>query len=62
MAAAPDAHNFLESDITAQVAWLTQQAMNHGYTDLQRLLAGAPQLYVRLAEAWRRRHPFPVAA
>jgi hypothetical protein len=59
---AADAHNFMERDISAQVSWLTRQAMLHGYTDLQRLLVGAPQLYTRLAEVWRRRHPFPLAA
>ncbi len=60
--AAADAHNFMEHDIAAQISWLTRQAMIFGYTDLQGLLVGAPQLYTRLAEVWRRRHPFPLAA
>ncbi|MEZ5445600.1 MAG: hypothetical protein R3F45_07470 [Gammaproteobacteria bacterium] len=61
-AAAGDPRGFMECDISAQAAWLMQQASSRGYADLQDLLVGAPQLYARLAAAWRRRHPLPVAA
>lgn len=58
-AAAEDTREFMERDIRAQAAWLVQEASSRGYADLQELLAGAPQLYARLAAAWRRRHPVP---
>jgi hypothetical protein len=61
-AAAGDQRGFMERDISAQAAWLMQQALLRGYADLQELLVGAPQLYARLAAAWRRRHPLPAAA
>jgi len=57
--AAEDARGFMERDIRAQATWLVQQASSRGYADLQELLVGAPQLYARLAAAWRRRHPLP---
>jgi hypothetical protein len=61
-AAAGDPRGFMERDIRAQAAWLMQQASSRGFADLQHLLVDAPQLYARLAAAWRRRHPLPVAA
>lgn len=61
-AVAGDPRGFMERDISAQATWLMQQALSRGYADLQELLLGAPQLYARLAAAWRRRHPLPVAA
>ena len=60
-AAAGDPRGFMERDISAQAAWLMQQASSRGFADLQDLLTGAPRLYARLAAAWRRRHPFPIA-
>lgn len=61
-AAAGDPRGFMERDISAQAAWLMQQALRRGYADLQGLLVGAPQVYAQLAAAWRRRHPLPAAA
>src|SRR3990172_9018847 len=52
-----DARALMERDISAQLVWLTQQARNYGFADLQELLMNAPRLYARLAEAWRQVHP-----
>lgn len=57
-----DARTFMEHDIAAQLAWLAQQARDHGYTDLQDLLVNAPHVYARLAVVWRQLHPVPMAA
>lgn len=61
-AAAGELRGFMERDIRAQAAWLMQQAVSRGYADLQDLLVGAPQLYARLAAAWRRANPLPAPA
>lgn len=56
------AQTYMERDIVAQVAWLTQQAAKYGYANLQELFAGAPDAYNALAATWRRLHPSPLAA
>jgi hypothetical protein len=60
--ASGDAQAYMKRDIVAQVAWLTQQAAQYGYADLQELFAGAPDAYNALAATWRRLHPSPLAA
>jgi len=53
---------FMESDISAQAAWLIEHARDYGYRDLNELLARDPHLYNQLAEIWREAHPLPIAA
>lgn len=47
----------MDLDMSAQGVWLTQQAHQLGYADVDEMFSSTPEIYLRLAESWRSTHP-----
>ena len=50
----------LAADVAEQERWLTKEARARGYHDIEDLLARNYQLFEKLAELWRKKHPAEV--